>query len=121
MKTRFFAALALAAISIPAMAAEEFPGAIIADFYMSEFSIPKGWELSYKGLDNGVQVFVMDRDLDTYPQTAFLQPIEQMRRLMCGDDELKQMVNGGTLVRVDSRDKRGGKTSLTKGPTLTRC
>lgn len=117
---KILVALALAGIAVPA-AAQDFPGAMIADYYMSEFSIPKGWALSYKGQERGVHVFVMDRDLDAHPQTSFLQPIEQMRRLMCGDDELKQMVKDGTVVRVDSRDKKDGKVGVTSGPTLNRC
>jgi hypothetical protein len=117
---KLMVALMLAGVSVPA-AAQDFPGAMIAEFYMSEFSIPKGWTLSYKGQEQGQQVFIMDRDLDTHPQTSFLQPIEQVRRLMCGDDTLSQMVNSGTVVRVDARDKRDGKTSVTRGPTLTRC
>ena len=116
------AALAMASgIAVSAAAAQAFPGALIAEFYMSEFSIPKGWSLSYKGHEQGTEVFIMDRDLDAHPQTSFLQPVEQMRRLMCGDEELSGMVNGGLVVRVDARDKRDGKTKTTKGPTLTRC
>lgn len=117
---KIVAALLIAGVTVPA-AAQDFPGAMIAEFYMTEFSIPKGWELSYKGQEQGVQVFIMDRDLDAHPQTSFLQPINQMQRLMCGDEELKQMVNGGTVVRVDARDKRDGKKSVKTGPTLTRC
>jgi len=112
--------LVLACAAAPA-AAQEFPGRIIADFYMSEFSIPKGWTLSYKGNENGIEVFIMDRDLDAHPQTGFLSPIEQMRRLMCGDDTLKAMVNRGVVIRVDARDKRDGKVTTTTGPKLTRC
>lgn len=117
---KLIAGLMLAGITVPA-AAQGFPGALIAEFYMSEFSIPKGWELSYKGAEQGVQVFIMDRDLDAYPQTSFLQPVEQMRRLMCGDEELSGMINGGTVVRVDARDKRDGKKTIRQGPQLTRC
>ncbi|MDK2761621.1 MAG: hypothetical protein KYX64_09725 [Sphingopyxis sp.] len=113
-------ALMIAGMSVPA-AAQEFPGTLIAGYYMTEFSIPKGWTLSYKGEEQGQQVFIMDRDLDAHPQTSILAPIEQVRRLMCGDEQLSGMVNGGTVVRVDARDKRDGKTSLTRGPTLTRC
>ena len=113
-------AFAIVCASTPAMA-QEFPGAIIAEYYMNELSIPKGWALSYKGKEGGTEVFVMDRDLDTHPQTAFLQPIDQIRRVMCSDDTLKGMVNGGTVIRVDARDKESGKTRLTKGPQLTRC
>lgn len=120
MKKTLLAALLIACGAAPAMA-QTFPGALIAEYYMDEFSIPKGWALSYKGSEQGVQVFIMDRDLDAHPQTSFLQPIEQMRRLMCEDDELKQIVNGGTVVRVDIRDKRDGKKSVRPGPQLTRC
>ena len=118
MKLAFGVALALAAV--PAVA-QSFPGPLIAKFYMQEFTIPKGFELSYKGVENGAQVFIMDRDLDTYPQTVNAAPINQMRRLMCGDDNLKVMVDGGIVIRVDSRDKRNGKVTTTKGPTLSRC
>lgn len=117
---KFVIALALAGGATPAMA-QQFPGKMIAEFYMTEMSIPKGWTLSYKGREAGAEVFVMDRDLDAFPQTGFLQPIEQIRRLMCGDDTLKAMVDGGTKIRVDSRDKRGGKTTLSRGETLTHC
>lgn len=110
----------LASVAVPAVA-QDFPGKLIADYYMSEFSTPKGWTLSFKGAEQGVQVFIMDRDLVAYPQTSFLQPIEQIRRVMCGDDELKQMVNSGLKVRVDSRDKRAEGTRVTKGPLLERC
>ena len=118
---KIVAALLMTGVAVPAAAAQAFPGALIAEFYMSEFSIPKGWSLSYKGQEQGAEVFVMDRDLDAHPQTSFLQPIEQMRRLMCGDEELSGMVNGGLVIRVDARDKRDGKRTTTKGPTLTRC
>jgi hypothetical protein len=117
---KFVIALALACGATPAMA-QQFPGKMIAEFYMTEMSVPKGWALSYKGKEGGAEVFVMDRDLDAFPQTGFLQPIEQMRRLMCGDDTLKAMVNAGTRIRVDARDKNRGKTVLTKGEHLTRC
>lgn len=118
---KIIAVLMMACAAVPVAAAEPFPGALIAEYYMSEFSIPKGWSLSYKGNEQGTEVFIMDRDLDAHPQTSFLQPIEQMRRLMCGDDDLSAMVNGGVAVRVDARDKRDGKTTVVKGPTLTRC
>lgn len=113
-------ALAALAAAAPA-AAQHFPGEIIAEFYMNEMSIPKGWTLSYKGIEGGTHVFIMDRDLDAHPQTSFLQPIDQLRRLMCGDDALASFVTGGTAIRIDRRDKQGGRTELTKGPTLTRC
>lgn len=117
---RLAVSLMLAGIAVPA-AAQGFPGALMADYYMSEFSIPKGWALSYKGAEQGVQVFVMDRDLVAYPQTSFLKPIEQIRRLMCGDPEMKQMIADGVKVRVDSRDKRASGTKVTKGPLLESC
>jgi len=101
--------------------AQQFPGEIIAAYYMQTMSTPKGWNLEYKGKENNVQVFTMTRDLDSFPQTAMLQPIDQMKRLMCGDDTLKKMVNGGVKVRVDSRDKQDGKYKVTKGPVLSSC
>ncbi|TFI57636.1 hypothetical protein E2493_14015 [Sphingomonas parva] len=116
----WFIVLAVACAASPAVA-QDFPGAMIADFYMENFSTPKGWTLSYKGNERGTQVFVMDRDLDAFPQPGFLQPIEQLRRVMCGDEALKAMIAAGTIVRVDARDKQDGKTSVTKGPQLTRC
>jgi len=88
---------------------------------MQEMSIPKGWTLSYKGEENKIQVFTMSRDLDTYPQTAILQPIDQMRRLMCGDDTLKDMMRRGVKVRVNTRDKIGGKVKTANGPILSSC
>lgn len=101
--------------------AQSFPGEIIAEFYMQEMSVPKGWTLSYKGEENKTQVFTMNRDLDTYPQTAMLQPIDQMRRLMCGDEDLKSMINGGVKVKVNARDKIDGKVKTTNGPILSSC
>lgn len=63
----------------------------------------------------------MKRDLDTYTQTAIMSPIDQMRRLMCGDDSLKQMIKQGVKVRADAKDKRNGKVTTTKGPVLSSC
>ena len=117
---KFVYVAALLLIGTPALA-DQFPGSMIAAFYMENYSVPKGWTLTYKGVEGGVQVFVMDRDLDAFPQTAFLQPVDQMRRVMCGDPSLKAMVAGGTVVRVDARDRNGGKTTLSKGPRLTSC
>lgn len=117
---KFLAAGLFMAASFNAFA-QQFPGAIISEFYMQEMSIPKGWTLSYKGEENKVQVFTMSRDLDAYPQTAILQPIDQMRRLMCGDDTLKDMIKKGVKVRVNTRDKIGGKVKTANGPILSSC
>ncbi|NYT66837.1 hypothetical protein H0A58_12795 [Alcaligenaceae bacterium] len=117
---KILAAGLFTAVSFTAFA-QQFPGAIIAEFYMEAMSVPKGWELSYKGEENKIQVFTMNRDLDTYPQTAMLQPIDQMRRVMCGDDTLKDMVNQGVKVKVNTRDKVGGKVKSTNGPILSSC
>jgi len=117
---KFLAAGLFMAASFNAFA-QQFPGALIAAFYMQEMSIPKGWTLSYKGEENKIQVFTMSRDLDTYPQTAILQPIDQMRRLMCGDDTLKDMMRRGVKVRVNTRDKIGGKVKTANGPILSSC
>ncbi|NCU11076.1 MAG: hypothetical protein GXC70_02760 [Sphingomonadaceae bacterium] len=114
-------ALAALASTVPIAAQKPRLGDIIAAYYMEKFSRPKGWVLSYKGPENGVEVFIMDRDFDAHPQTAFLEPIGQMERLMCGDKDLKQLVAEGYVVRIDSRDKSGGKTKYAKGPTLSRC
>lgn len=119
MKKRLLA-LIMAITSAPA-SAQSFPGSMIAEYYMNEMSTPKGWALSYKGREAETEVFIMDRDLDAHPQTAFLQPIDQMRRVMCGDKTLKAMLDSGTVIRVDARDKKGGQRILSKGPQLTRC
>ncbi len=111
----------LLAVASTTASAEPFPGPLIAAFYMETMSIPKGWELSYKGKEGGTQVFTMRRDLDTYPDTAFLQPIDQMRRVMCGDDALKDMVKKGVKIRVDAKDKENGKVKQVKGPVLSSC
>lgn len=117
---KYLVACLLAAASSTA-SAEQFPGPLIAAFYMETMSTPKGWELSYKGQENKVQVFTMRRDLDAHPQTAFMTPIDQMRRLMCGDDELKDMMKKGLKVRVDAKDKKDGKVKTVKGPVLSSC
>ncbi len=114
-------AFAIVASAVPAAAQKQQLGDLIAAYYMEHFSKPKGWVLSYKGPENGVQVFIMDRDFDAHPQTAILQPIDQMQRLMCGDKDLRQLVAEGYVIRIDSRDKERGKTKYTKGPTLNRC
>lgn len=117
---KYLAAGLLSAASFSALA-QQFPGEVIAEFYMEAMSVPKGWKLSYKGAENKTQVFTMHRDLDAYPQTAMLQPIDQMRRVMCGDDTLKSMMNKGLKVRVDARDKVDGKVKSAKGPVLSSC
>lgn len=117
---KYLVACLLAAASTTAFA-EAFPGPIIAEFYMQTMSTPKGWKLSYKGAENKVQVFTMDRNLDAHPQTAMLQPIDQMRRVMCGDESLREMVDRGVKVRVDARDKVDGKVKVVKGPVLSSC
>jgi hypothetical protein len=109
----------LACAAAPAVA-EDFPGDALANFYMTEMSYPKGWELTYEGKASGTEVFIMDRDLDTHPQTSFLQPIDQLRRLMCNDATAKQFM-AGRVLRIDSRDLKGGKTSRVKGPELSSC
>jgi len=113
--------IAALTIATPAVAQEQFPAELAAAFYMDAMSIPKGWVLSYKGRESGTYVYIMDRDLDAAPQTAFMEPIGQLRRLMCGDETLAAFIASGTVVRVDSRDKREGRSTLTKGPTLTSC
>lgn len=117
---KILVACLLAAASTTA-AAQKFPGPLIAAFYMETMSIPKGWELSYKGKEDTTEVFITKRDLDTYPDTAFLQPIDQMRRVMCGDDSLKDMMRKGTKVRADARDIKNGKVKVVKGPVLSSC
>lgn len=114
-------ALAVLASTVPVAAQKPRLGDLIAQYYMEQLSTPKGWVLSYKGQENGVEVFIMDRDFDAHPQTAFLEPIGQMQRLMCGDKDLRQLVAEGYVVRIDSRDKERGKTKYAKGPTLSRC
>ncbi|MDY0272438.1 MAG: hypothetical protein RBR37_07990 [Advenella sp.] len=111
----------LLAVASTTASADVFPGPLIATFYMEAMSTPKGWELSYKGKEGGNEVFIMRRDLDKHPQTAILKPIDQMRRLMCGDAALKAMVKNGVKVRVDARDKVDGKVKLVKGPVLSSC
>lgn len=117
---KYLIACLLAAASTTA-SAEEFHGPLIAAFYMETMSTPKGWELSYKGREGNVQVFTMKRDLDAHPQTAIMSPIDQMRRVMCGDDSLKEMMKNGVKVRVDARDKKDGKVKTVKGPILSSC
>lgn len=117
---RHLVACLLAATTTTAFA-ETFSGPLIAAFYMETMSTPKGWELSYKGKEGPVQVFTMRRDLDTYPQTAIMSPIDQMRRVMCGDDTLKDMMKNGLKVRVDAKDKKDGKIKTVKGPILSSC
>lgn len=117
---KYLVACLLAATSATAFA-ETFSGPLIAAFYMETMSTPKGWELSYKGKEGPVQVFTMRRDLDTYPQTAIMSPIDQMRRVMCGDDTLKDMMKNGLKVRVDAKDKKDGKIKTVKGPILSSC
>ena len=117
---RYLVACLLAATTTTAFA-ETFSGPLIAAFYMETMSTPKGWELSYKGKEGPVQVFTMRRDLDAYPQTAIMSPIDQMRRVMCGDDTLKDMMKNGLKVRVDAKDKKDGKIKTVKGPILSSC
>ncbi|MFV9472823.1 hypothetical protein ACM5Q9_00160 [Advenella sp. RU8] len=117
---KYLVACLLAAATTPAFA-ETFSGPLIAAFYMETMSTPKGWELSYKGKEGPVQVFTMRRDLDAYPQTAIMSPIDQMRRVMCGDDTLKDMMKNGLKVRVDAKDKKDGKVKTVKGPILSSC
>jgi hypothetical protein len=111
---------AICALATPALA-QGFPAEMAAAYFNEEMSIPKGWKLNYSGRDGATYVFSMDRDLDAAPQTAFLQPIDQMHRLMCGDETLKGFVKSGVVVRVDTRDKQGGKTTTVRGPTLSSC
>jgi hypothetical protein len=115
----FWFAIAIACDATPALA-QDFPGAALAGFYSEEMSIPKGWKLSYEGQSGGAEVFIMDRDLDTCPQTAFLQPIDQVRRLMC-DPEMGKQFMTGRIIRVDMRDLRAGKKSRIKGEELSSC
>ncbi|WP_169294798.1 hypothetical protein [Advenella sp. EE-W14] len=111
----------LLTVSTTTVFAETFSGPLIAAFYMETMSTPKGWELSYKGKEGPVQVFTMRRDLDAYPQTAIMSPLDQMQRLMCGDDSLKNMMKNGLKVRVDAKDKVDGKIKTSKGPILSSC
>lgn len=116
-----YAVACLLAVASSTTFAANFPGPLIATYYMEAMSIPKGWALSYKGQEGKVQVFTMRRDLDAHPQTAIMAPIDQMRRLMCGDDELKSMIKNGVKVRVDAQDKKNGKVKTVKGPVLSSC
>ena len=100
---------------------ETFPAEMAADYFNEVMSIPKGWTLSYKGREGRTHVYIMDRDLDSAPQTSFMQPIDQIQRLMCGEETLAAYFDGSVVVRVDSRDKRNGQTSLVPGPTLSSC
>lgn len=104
-----------------AQASGSFPGSMAAAYFNETMSIPKGWSLTYKGQEGPTHVFIMDRDLDAAPQTAFLQPVDQLQRLLCDQDTLRAFVDAGTVVRVDSRDKRSGRVSLAKGPTVSSC
>ena len=101
--------------------AEKFPGLIVAKFYNEAMSIPKGWELAYVGEESGIQVFNMKRNFDKFPQTSFLNVKDQMVRLMCGDPDLKKMMEQGLKVRADAVDLKDKKTKKTKGEVLNSC
>lgn len=117
------AAAVVTSVTATAVAAQNrFPGPIIAAFYNEEMSVPKGWRLSYKGREAGVEVFIMDRDLDAAPQTSWIDPRGQMQRLMCGDAGLRDMLRDSGGVRADVRDKKGGKAQpIVAGIVLRTC
>lgn len=118
---KFLLPLCLIFCSTPLTYAQEFEGKIIAQYFNEAMSIPKGWELTYVGKKSNIEVFTMHRDFDSHPQTEMLTVIDQMKRLMCGDDYLKKKIESGVKVRADSIDKRNGKYERKQGIVLEKC
>ncbi|MCH7336515.1 hypothetical protein [Acinetobacter sp. NIPH 2699] len=119
---KFLLPLCFIFFNLPSVAyAQEFEGKIIEKYFNEVMSIPKGWELTYVGKKSNIEVFTMHRDFDSYPQTQMLSVIDQMKRLMCGDDYLKKKIESGVKVRADSIDKHNGKYEKTQGVVLEKC
>lgn len=97
-------------------------GPLLADYYNEAMSRPKGWELTYTGLQQGVEVFTFIIRPDTVDvDTSWLDADEQMKRLMCGDEMPRSWMQAGMKVRVDKTVISGGKRETEKGTSLLTC
>jgi hypothetical protein len=97
-------------------------GPILAAYYNEEMSKPKGWELTYSGLKDGVEQFTFIIRPDTVGiDTSWLDADDQMKRLMCGDDLPRSWIAGGMKVRVDMVVIRGSKREVTRGTKFITC
>ena len=67
--------------------AQEWNGAgpMIAAFYNEEMSVPKGWELTFTGSQNGVEVYTFYVRPDTVDvDTSWIDAEGQLERALCG-------------------------------------
>ncbi|NCP17776.1 MAG: hypothetical protein GW855_01285 [Erythrobacter sp.] len=115
--------VAAAAVSVPALAQEwRGAGPIVASFYNEEMSVPKGWELTYSGTENGVEVYTfIVRPENAGVDTSWIDADSQLQRLFCGDDDLRGWVTAGMKARADKVVVRDGRQSRTKGSKLLTC
>jgi hypothetical protein len=97
-------------------------GKLLARFYNEEMSVPKGWELAYSGLKDGVEVYTFTVRPETVDvDTSSLDADLQMRRLMCTDKLTWSWIQAGMKVRANKVVIRGSKQEVTKGTALIRC
>lgn len=116
--------LAVAAMVPSGVQAQPWNGAgpIVADFYNETMSVPKGWELVYSGTQSGVEVYTFFvRPETTDVDTSWVDADGQLRRLLCGEDELRSWVRSGMKARADKVVVRGGNQSRTTGRNIVTC
>ncbi len=112
------------AVLASAAQAQEWNGAgpMIASFYNEEMSVPKGWELTYTGSQNGVEVYTFYVRPDTVDvDTSWVDAKGQLERTLCGDDTLKGWVMSGMKARADKVVVSGGKQTKTVGTGYVTC
>jgi len=124
MRKWMMAGMAGIAMSQTGAQAQEWAGngAIIAMFYNEEMSVPKGWELTYTGLQNGVEVYTfVVRPETTDVDTSWIDEHSQLQRLLCGEETLASWVRAGMKARADKVVVRGGKQTKTTGSANVTC
>jgi hypothetical protein len=115
--------LASAGIATTAQAQEwNGAGPIIAAFYNEEMSVPKGWELTFTGSQNGVEVYTFYVRPDTVDvDTSWIDAQGQLERALCGDDTLRGWVMSGMKARADKIVVSNGKQAKTVGTGYVTC
>ncbi len=118
-------ALVLASsVAATAAQAQEWYGAgpMIAAFYNEEMSVPKGWELTFTGSQNGVEVYTFYVRPDTVDvDTSWIDAQGQLERALCGDDTLRGWVMSGMKARADKIVISQGKQAKTVGTGYVTC
>ena len=120
----FLGLFGITALGTPAQAQEwAGKGEIIAAYYNEVMSIPRGWSVKYMGLEDGYEVFLFMVD-DRDPASAMTRNFsaeDQLKRLLCDDDELESWVRAGMRAKARKVWYDGANQNVNLGTRAISC